>query len=83
MTTLTAPATERLTRPTVVEHDVVGSPYAVLLAKPTMSVTEMATVLGVGRNASYRLVREGQVRVLRVGRRIRVPTAAVRELLGQ
>jgi excisionase family DNA binding protein len=53
-----------------------------LLSKPTLNVPELAVVLGVGKNTAYEMVRTGQVRVLRVGRRIVVPSSAVRELLG-
>ncbi len=42
-----------------------------------------ATVLGIGRTTAYELVRTGRwpTPVLRLGSRIRVPTAALRELL--
>lgn len=53
------------------------------LEKPTITVAELAEVLGVHLNGAYAMVREGQVRALRVGKRIVVPTAAVRELLGE
>jgi predicted DNA-binding transcriptional regulator AlpA len=42
-----------------------------------------AAVLGVGRTAAYDMVRTGcwPTPVLRLGNRIRIPTAALRELL--
>ena len=42
-----------------------------------------AAVLGVGRTTAYELVRTGcwPTPVLRLGHRIRIPTAALRELL--
>ena len=42
-----------------------------------------ASVLGIGRTTAYELVRTGRwpTPVLRLGNRIRVPTAALRELL--
>ena len=42
-----------------------------------------ATALGIGRTTAYELVRTGRwpTPVLRLGSRIRVPTAALRELL--
>jgi predicted DNA-binding transcriptional regulator AlpA len=42
-----------------------------------------AAVLGIGRTAAYEMVRTGcwPTPVLRLGNRIRVPTAALRELL--
>lgn len=56
---------------------------AELLNRPTVTVPELAALLGVGKNAAYQMVREGQIRVLRVGRRIIIPSSAVRELLGE
>lgn len=53
------------------------------LNQPTLTVPELAKTLRVSKNAAYGLVREGKVRVLRVGRRILVPSSAVRELLGE
>lgn len=42
-----------------------------------------ATVLGIGRTTAYEMVRTGRwpTPVLRLGNRIRIPTAALRELL--
>jgi len=42
-----------------------------------------ATVLGIGRTTAYEMVRSDRwpTPVLRLGNRIRVPTAALRELL--
>jgi predicted DNA-binding transcriptional regulator AlpA len=42
-----------------------------------------AAVLGIGRTAAYDMVRSGcwPTPVLRLGSRIRIPTAALRELL--
>lgn len=53
-----------------------------LLAKPTVTVPEFARIVGVGRNMGYQLVREGKIRHLRIGARILIPSAAVREFLG-
>ncbi len=43
-----------------------------------------ATALGIGRTTAYGMVRTGRwpTPVLRLGHRIRVPTAALRDLLG-
>lgn len=54
-----------------------------LMEQPTMTVLELAKVLGVSKDAGYKFVREGGVRTLRVGKRIVIPTAAVREVLGE
>ena len=54
---------------------------AVILSRPTMTVDELGIVLGVGRNQAYAAVREGQVRSLRIGKRIVIPTSAVIDML--
>lgn len=52
--------------------------------RPTVDLATAASMLGIGRTASYELVRTGQfpVRILRIGRVIRVPTAPLLQLLG-
>ena len=47
----------------------------------TYSVIEAAAVLGIGRDLAYELVRSGQLRTVRLGRRIVVPKRALAELL--
>ena len=51
---------------------------------PVLDLVTAAELLGIGRTASYQLVRENQfpVPVLRIGRLIRVPTAPLLQLLG-
>jgi excisionase family DNA binding protein len=48
-----------------------------------VDLSTAATVLGIGRTTAYELVRTGRwpTPILRLGNRIRVPTAALRELL--
>jgi excisionase family DNA binding protein len=41
----------------------------------TLSVWDSAKAVGIGREPLYQLIREGRVKVLRVGNRIRVPRA--------
>jgi excisionase family DNA binding protein len=52
-------------------------------AGPTMSLTEAATVLGIGRSTAYDLARRGDwpTALLRLGRQYRVPTAQLTALL--
>ena len=52
-------------------------------AGPTMSLTEAATVLGIGRTTAYDLARRGDwpTSLLRLGRQYRVPTAQLTALL--
>lgn len=53
-----------------------------ILGKPVASVyPDLALVLNCGRGQAYDFVRSGQVRSIRVGRAIKVPTAAIRQLL--
>jgi excisionase family DNA binding protein len=49
--------------------------------RPTMSVDEFAIAAGVGRGTAYEAVRLGQIPSIRLGRRIRIPTASVRRML--
>jgi|GEM_PF-1733397 len=42
---------------------------------------DLGQVLGVGRNKAYELVNGGEIRSLRIGRRIVVPVSAVEEFL--
>lgn len=54
-------------------------------AGPTMSVPDFAKIFGISRDSAYRLAVRDElgVRVLRLGRRMRIPTADVRRLLGE
>lgn len=53
-----------------------------ILAKPVATVDELRLVMGCGRDQAYAFVREGRIKALRVGRRILIPTSAIRVLLG-
>lgn len=48
-----------------------------------LSVSELADVLGVGRNSAYTLVNSGDIRVLRIGKNIRIPQSALMEYLNR
>jgi excisionase family DNA binding protein len=50
--------------------------------RPTVSVDEAAIVLGVSRGTAYDAVERGELPSIRVGRRIRVPTASLARLVG-
>lgn len=50
--------------------------------KPTLSVDEAAAVLGVCRASLYRAIHDGQCPVVRIGRRMLVPTAPLLRILG-
>ena len=42
-----------------------------------LTVEEMASVLRIGRNAAYRLVKDGNIQSIRIGRSIRIPRSAL------
>ena len=47
-----------------------------------LHVEDLMPILGIGRNTAYALVRSGQIRSIRLGRKIRIPRDAVEEFLG-
>jgi excisionase family DNA binding protein len=49
--------------------------------QPTMQVDDVAKALGLSRGAAYNAIQTGEIPSIRVGRRIVVPTAAVRRML--
>jgi predicted DNA-binding transcriptional regulator AlpA len=51
---------------------------------PTVNVTTAARALGIGVNKAYSLIKQGSfpVRTLRLGSTVRVPTAALWQVLG-
>lgn len=51
---------------------------------PTLDLVTAARILGIGRTVAYELVREGRwpTPVIHAGRKIRVPSAPLRTLLG-
>lgn len=49
--------------------------------QPTMTVEEAAKALGIGRSAAYAATQRGEIPSIRIGRRVVVPTAAIRRLL--
>ncbi len=51
--------------------------------QPTLRLwPEAGTILGLSRSSTYAAVQRGEIPVLRFGRRIVVPTAALRKMLG-
>lgn len=49
----------------------------------TLDVEAAGAVLGVSRATAYALARNGEMPTIRLGRRILVPTAKLREMLGE
>ena len=50
--------------------------------RQTLTVEEAAALLGIGRTSAYQAVASGQLPVIRIGRRLLVPRAALERLLG-
>ncbi len=50
-------------------------------ARPTITVNEAGELLGVSRSTAYEAVRVGEIPSIRLGRRLVVPTAAIRKML--
>ncbi|HVV77128.1 MAG TPA: helix-turn-helix domain-containing protein [Mycobacteriales bacterium] len=48
----------------------------------TMTVDEVAAMLGISRNSAFRAVKSGDLPSIRIGRRILVPRERVLSLLG-
>jgi excisionase family DNA binding protein len=51
-------------------------------SEPVISIERAGAILGLGRSAAYDAARRGEIPSLRVGRRVLVPTARLRALLG-
>jgi excisionase family DNA binding protein len=49
--------------------------------KLTLTVEETAKCLGIGRNSAYEAVARGEIPVIKVGKRLLVPKAALEKLL--
>jgi excisionase family DNA binding protein len=47
----------------------------------TETVAEAAKQLGIGRNQAYEAVRRGEIPVIKIGKRLLVPTAALKRML--
>ena len=50
-------------------------------SRKTYTITEAAELLGVGKSAAYEAARRGEIPVIRIGRRLVVPKAALQRLL--
>jgi len=53
-----------------------------ILERPTCSVEEFGKMMGVSKNPAYEAVKRGDVASIRVGGRIRIPTAPLKAKLG-
>lgn len=48
----------------------------------TVTVEEAAEILGISRSSAYECVHRGELRAIRLGRRLVIPRSALAELLG-
>ena len=51
--------------------------------KPTVTADETSEILGIGRNSTYEAIANGQIPAIKIGRRVVVPVAQLRRLLGE
>lgn len=51
-------------------------------AQPTVSITHAAALLGISRQSAYNAAADGSLPTLAFGRRLVVPTALLRRMLG-
>ena len=51
--------------------------------RQTLTIPEAAKVLGIGRASAYSAVRRGELPVIRIGKRVVVPRAALERMLAQ
>jgi excisionase family DNA binding protein len=49
---------------------------------PTLAVEDAGKLLGLSRPSAYAAVRRGEIPVIRIGRRVIVPTAKLLTMLG-
>jgi excisionase family DNA binding protein len=52
-----------------------------IMSLPTCTVDEAAKVLRIGRTQAYTAVRSGEIRSIHIGKRVLIPTNAIRQLL--
>jgi excisionase family DNA binding protein len=50
-------------------------------SRVTISVKEAAKLLGIGRNQAYEAAKRGEIPVIRIGKRVLVPVAALERKL--
>lgn len=59
------------------------TPHTAWRDKAVLTVPEGGAVLGLGRDAAYAAARRGDMPTLRFGKRILVPVAKLKQLLGE
>ncbi len=58
------------------------NPVELLVTRPTVSVSEAAVILSISRGQAYAMANRGELRVLRIGTRLVIPTDQLRTLIG-
>jgi helix-turn-helix protein len=58
-----------------------GALLRALTEEVSVPVEVAGEALGIGRNSAYSAIKTGQIPSVRIGRRIAVPTAAIRRML--
>jgi excisionase family DNA binding protein len=53
------------------------------MERQVFTVAETAQILGIGRNSAYEAVRRGDIRSVRIGKRLIVPRAEICRILGE
>jgi excisionase family DNA binding protein len=56
---------------------------AEMMERLTLTIEEVAQMLGCGRSLAYDMARDGRLPVLRLGRKMVVPRVAVEKLLAE
>ena len=51
------------------------------ISKGVLSINEAMNVLGISRSLAYRLVKEGKLPTIRLGRKILIPVSALEKIL--
>ena len=51
--------------------------------RSTVTIEEAAPILGISRGSTYAAARTGELPTIRIGRRLLVPVAGLRRLLGE
>jgi excisionase family DNA binding protein len=49
--------------------------------EPVFHVNELAQHLDITRQTAYRMIRDGEIRSIRIGRAVRIPESAIAEYL--
>ena len=57
------------------------SPQEMLSTRPTVSVTQAAAILSISRGQAYAMAHSGELRVLKIGSRLVIPTEQLRQLI--